>query len=208
MSVLIIWGAAALAYLGFRFWYDGLGRPLTADELTHFIQMLESRVGEALDAEQIGNIRKFGEEDDGREFIMVNLVEYNPSPVKHVDTGQEINARELLGEYTKPFLGNLLRRAGHPVIAMQGVGGYLDAWNTPPDPGWHMSGLVRYRSRRDMLVLATDPAFAGIHKYKIAAMHQTFAFPAQTQIAFYASLRVSVALVLALFAAVLQLILS
>lgn len=31
MTVFVIWGVSALAYLGFRLWYDGLGKPLTAD---------------------------------------------------------------------------------------------------------------------------------------------------------------------------------
>ena len=50
----------------------------------------------------------------------------------------------------------------------------------------------------------TNPAFDGIHKYKIAALKQTFAFPAKTQTALYASPRLTVALVLALFASLLQ----
>ena len=31
MTVFVIWGVSALTYLGFRLWYDGLGKPLTAD---------------------------------------------------------------------------------------------------------------------------------------------------------------------------------
>ena len=31
MTVFVIWGVSALAYLGFRLWYDVLGKPLTAD---------------------------------------------------------------------------------------------------------------------------------------------------------------------------------
>jgi hypothetical protein len=89
------------------------------------------------------------------------------------------------------------------------VGGYLDAWNTPPDPGWQMAGLVRYRSRRDAIVLSlADPAFAAIHKYKVAAMKQTFAFPMKTEVALYASPRLTVVLLLALGASLLQLILK
>ena len=179
---------------------------MTADELERFSQMLESRVGEDLDAEDVATVRKFGEEDDGKEFIMVNLVEFNPSPAKHADTGQDIKAPDLLREYTKPFLGSLLRRAGHPAIGMQGVGGYLDAWNTPPHPGWHMAGLVRYRSRRDMFVLATDPAYAGIRKYQIAAMKQTFTFPVEGVLN-YSDLRFVLALVLFSLVSLLDLML-
>ena len=201
---IAIWILAALAYLAFRLWYDGTGKPLSASEIDHFLQLVRER-GDR-DPQEIATIQKFMEEDDGKEFIMVNLIEFNASPVTHPDTGGDIKAPALLREYTRPFMGNILRRAGHPVIAGAGVGGYLDAWNTPPDPGWHMAGLVRYRSRRDVIVLSqADPAFAELHKYKIAAMKQTFAFPMKTQVALYASPRLTVALVLALGAALLQL---
>ena len=69
-----------------------------------------------------------------------------------------------------------------------------------------MAGLVRYRSRRDVILLSfADTKFADIHKYKIAAMQQTFAFPIQTRAALYASPRLTVGLLLALGAALLQL---
>ena len=206
---IAIWVVAAMIYLAFRLWYDGLGKPLTPDEIEHFLQLVQGRAGPGPDTQDIATLRKFMEADDGKEFIMVNLIEFNASPVSHPDTGRDIKAAALLTEYTRPFMGKILRRAGHPVIAGQGVGGYLDAWNTPPDPGWHMAGLVRYRSRRDVIMLSlADPAFAAIHKYKIAAMKQTFAFPIKTQVALYASPRMSVALLLALGAALLQLFLS
>ena len=203
---IAVWVVATLFYLAFRVWYDGLGRPLTPQEIEHFLQIIREHADPGLDTRDIATLRRFMEEDDGREFIMANLIEFNDSPVTHPDTGKEMSAPALLAQYTKPFMGRILRQAGHPVIAGRGVGGYLDAWNTPPDPGWHMIGLVRYRSRRDAMSSSlADPAFAAIHKYKIAAIRQTLAFPAKTQVALYASPRVTVALVLALCAALLQL---
>jgi hypothetical protein len=206
---IAIWILAAMTYLAFRLWYDGLGKPLTVDEIAHFSQIIQERAGEGLTTGEVATLGKFMEEDDGKEFLMVNLVQFNASPVTHPETGQDIRAPELLTEYTKPFMGKILRRAGHPVIAGQSLGGYLDAWSTPPDPGWHMAGLVRYRSRRDAIELSiADPTFATIHKYKIAAIKQTFAFPIKTQVALYASPRLSVALVVALGASLLQLALT
>ena len=32
------------------------------------------------------------EQDDGKEFIMVNLIQFNPSPVTHPDTGEGVTA--------------------------------------------------------------------------------------------------------------------
>ena len=205
--VIAIWLLALLAYLAFRLWYDGLRKPLTAEEVEEYARLLEQR-GD-FDALDQAVMRKFLEEDDGKEFIMMNLLQFNPSPMKHPDTGQDARADSVLQEYFRPFMGQVVRRAGHPVIAGRAVGGYLDAWNTPPDPGWHAVGLIRYRSRRDCIELSlASEKFREIHKYKIAALKQTFAFPAQTQMSLYASPRVTVAMALALAAAFSQLILT
>lgn len=206
---LYIWGAAIVMYGLFRLWYDGLRKPLSEAEIAHYLELMEVASEGGLASDDRSTARRFMEEDDGKEFIMVNLVEFNPSPVSHPDTGKPTKAGALLQEYTGPFLASILKRACHPVIGMRAVGGYLESWNTPADPGWHMAGLVRYRSRRDMLLSSVaSESFADVHKYKIAAMAQTYAFPAQTQAALYLSPRGSVALVLALGAALLQLALG
>ncbi|MEH6582046.1 MAG: hypothetical protein V7754_08935 [Halioglobus sp.] len=206
---IAIWGGALVAYLVFRLWYDGVKKPLTDKEIAHFVEILEQRAADGADKQDIAVVRQFMEQDDGKEFIMVNLIQFNPSPVTHPDTGEGVKAQELVQAYFKPLMKTFLRRAGHPVLMTRAVGGYIDAWNTPADPGWHAVGLIRYRSRRDaMQASITHPAFDGIHKYKIAALKQTYAFPTQTQTALYAPPRVTVALMLALGAALLQLVLS
>jgi len=205
---LLIWVITLLVYLAFRLWYDGLRKPLTAEEVEKYTRLFEQHAG-AGDEVDLAVMRKFLEEDDGKEFIMMNLLQYNPSPMKHPDTGQDAQADSILQEYFRPFMGRVIRRAGHPVIAGRAVGGYLDAWNTPPDPGWHGAGLIRYRSRRDIIELSLASAkFQDLHKYKLAALKQTIAFPTQTQMGLYASPRVTVAMALALAAALLQLTLT
>ncbi|MEM8861859.1 MAG: hypothetical protein AAGD96_26350 [Chloroflexota bacterium] len=205
-----IWIGALLAYGAFRLWYDGLRGPLTSSEIEAFMAMLKQRTVEE-DGQDINAVlHKFMEEDDGKEFIMVNMVQFNPSPVKHPDTGEDIGAPRLLQEYFVPLMKSFIRRAGHPVFSGQVVGGYMDAWNTPEDPGWHVAGLIRYRSRRDaMEATLASSMFDGIHKYKIAAIKQTFAVPTKVVAGgLYASPRVTVGLLLALAAALLQIILA
>ena len=65
--------------------------------------------------------------------------------------------------------------------------------------------MIRYRSRRDMIELATDPAFAPAHAFKLAAMTHTLAFPVAPGVVFLGP-RVWVGLVLALLAALGQLL--
>jgi hypothetical protein len=42
-----------------------------------------------------------------------------------------------------------------------------------------MVGLVRYRSRRDIMEIATNPDFADAHQFKVDAMAQTIAVPVE-----------------------------
>ena len=83
----------------------------------------------------------------------------------------------------------------------------VEHWGVEPDPGWSMAGVIRYRSRRDMIELATDPAFAPAHAFKIAAMSHTLAFPVAPGFTVLGP-RVWLALVLGLLASLGQLLLG
>ena len=72
----------------------------------------------------------------------------------------------------------LLKRASHPVLMGQATAPALDIWGIDNADQWTMAGLMRYRSRRDMLEIAGNPDFQGPHEFKIAAMNKTIAFPA------------------------------
>lgn len=204
-----VWIAAALLYLGFRLWYDGLRRPLSAEEVNELSAVIDKRAAAGLATQDPEVVKQFMREDDGKEFIMLNLVRLKGSPQEDPVSGEPANAPKLLQAYFKPFMRQMLKRAGHPVGVYRIAGGYLDHWNTAEDPGWHIGGLVRYRSRRDaVLGSLANPAFDELHKYKIAAIEQTFAVPGISQISLYPSPRISVALVLALLASLAQILLN
>lgn len=198
-----IWLAAALVYLAFRLWYDGWRGPLTPQETEHFMRLMEGAPG--AEHTDMGTMRAFLEADDGREFVMCNLVRLHPEPVAHPETGLPASARSMLQAYVGQFVKVLFLHGGHPVIAARKVGGYIDAWACEPDPGWTISGLMRYRSRRDMVLLATHPRFLAAYPFKLVATAQTFSFPAQVVAAFSLGPRTSVFLLLALAAALAHL---
>ena len=203
MTGWIIWGGALALYGLFRLWYDGMARPLKPAEIDAFMARMEGRF------EGTGNnpavLRAFLEGDDGREFVMLNLVKAQLDQVKDPASGQMVQGFELLKRYSKRFGPVLIRNGGHPGIIGRKVGGYVDAWNTEPDPGWTVFGLMRYRSRRDMTNLVMDPAFIDTHPEKILGTLATFSFPTQRVVSLYASPRITVALVIALVAALAHL---
>lgn len=206
MTGVLIWLAAAVLYAGFRLWYDGVRRPLRPEEVERTLAALAGTPG--AEVNDLAVLRRFFESDDGREFYMLNLVKLAPGEVPHPTTGAPVRAAQLLQEYIRGFLSVLVRHAGHPALQARKVGGYVDAWNVPPDPGWSFVGVMRYRSRRDLAELVIDPRFVAAHPFKLAAIPLTASFPAAPGVGLLLGPRVWVALVLALAAALLQLALT
>ena len=109
MSTLAIWGGAAALYIGLRLWYDGLRRrPMTSAEVDDLMQQAEE--SEFDRASDLAEIRRFLEKDDGREFVMLNLVKLHRDLVAHPETGEEKPAHALVQEYMAAFLPTLLKR--------------------------------------------------------------------------------------------------
>jgi hypothetical protein len=203
MGGLWIWLAAIGAYLAFWAWYDNRRGPLRPEEVETYLERIEA--SGSMDRSELETLRRFMEEDDGREFVMLNLVRLSREPVPHPETGEPTPARQVLRGYLGTFLPQLLRRAGHPLLQARKVGDYIDSWNVEPDPGWSFMGYMRYRSRRDLVELVTTPDFAAGHPFKAAAIPNTFSFPTQPMISLYAGPRIWVGLVLALVAALAHL---
>lgn len=199
LKILLPWLLALIVYGLFLAWYQNWRGPLSDEEVRQYRARLEASPM----AEQ-GNVQEVADflaRDDGRAFLMVNLIKLAREPVPDPETGVPRPAADLLDEYTRVFLGAALRRASHPVLVAAKVGGYLDAWNVEPDPGWTALGLVRYRSRRDLAELLLMDGVDAAHDYKIAAMPATFAFPAQVRMGLMLGPQIWVGLLLALFAA-------
>lgn len=193
--------AAAALYLLFRLWYDNLRGPLTPAEIDAGLGAIRARGGST--GTDTGQFRRFLEADDGREFVMLNLVKVAPGLATHPVTGEQVPARDLLTHYSRHFIRKLVRRGGHPALVARKVGPYVDAWgDVQADPGWSIMGYMRYRSRRDLLVLAADPSFDPVHTFKALGTDTTLSFPTQPMMMLFVGPRVWVALVLALGASV------
>jgi hypothetical protein len=198
-----IWILALGLYIVFRLWYDnwrGLLSPQEVEDL--MAQVSGIKMSEYSDPK---DLRAFLEADDGKEFVMVNLVRVHTGEIAHPHTSKPTKGIDLLREYGQRFVKVLFKHGGHPVLVMRKVGGYIDSWNTPPDPGWHIAGSMRYRSRRDMMQLALDPSVRDVHVLKTIATATTFSFPSQVVLGLAIRPRIWVGLVLALGSAIIHL---
>lgn len=198
------WLAVAVAYGVFWFWYTPLGGPLTAAEIERFATALERRDS---DPARVAALRRFMAEDTGGQFFMVNLLDLADPALRLPATGPEASAQSLLDHYMEHMYPELARRASHPVFVGRAVAGLLDLAGIVDAAPWSRAALMRYRSRRDMLEIATDPAFAERHEYKLAALARTVAFPVEADL-YLSDPRVLLGLALLLLAALADLLAS
>ena len=171
-----IWLILVLVYAAFFFWYTSFEGPLTDDEMTDYMAQFENREPPP-PAEAIERLRKFMEEDTGDDFVMVNVIDMYETPlqIEGVKPGETSN--EVLAKYMEYMYPALFSRASHPVLFGESAGSAIDLMNADGMGEWTQGAGMRYRSRRDMLEIATNPAFQGSHEFKIAAMRKTIAFP-------------------------------
>jgi len=157
-------------------WYTSFGGPLTEAEIAHYIERIESREP-AASPERVAIMRKFMEEDTGDDFVMLNLIDMYETPlqIEGVEPGE--TSDEVLAKYMEYMIPALLARACHPVLYGQAASSVMDIMNADGMENWTTGAGMRYRSRRDLLEIAFNPAFSGSHEFKIAAMRKTIAFP-------------------------------
>lgn len=161
-------------YVAFFLWYTSLRGPLDAAEVDRYVGLFAQSGADAAGQERI---RRFLETDTGDDFVMVNVIELRepPSQVEGVLPGE--TASQVMGRYMEYMWPALLKRGSHPVVFGRAAAPALDLWNLENGRDWTQAGLMRYRSRRDLAEIATNPAFQGRHEFKLAAMLKTAAFP-------------------------------
>lgn len=196
------WITAGVLYILFIAWYFNWRRPITAEQIESYMETFSATEGSRYTEPEV--FRRFLEEDDGKEFVMLNLVRLHEQDIEHPITGEKQSPQALIQSYFKPFVKALIKRGGHPVYRAVKKGGYIDSWKAAPDDDYRVVAMMRYRSRRDLLELVMDSRFADGHIYKIAAIEKTISFP--TQIIFSTYLRPAkwVLLLLLLIASVAQ----
>lgn len=169
------WLALLIVWLAFFGWYTSFEGPLTPEEVATALKRAE-----ASDAapEDIAKMREFLESDTGDDFVMVNLIETNDPPPKMEGVPDDATAQDLMDRYMEHMYPELFARASHPVLLGSATAPALDIWGIEGAERWTLVGMMRYRSRRDMLEIAGNPDFQGPHEFKIAAMNKTIAFPA------------------------------
>ena len=176
---LKIWLLPALLYALFLFWYTDLKGPLSDAEVDVFVATMTENGSEP---EVIAFIEKFAREDSGKQFLMVNNIDYNEHPPEVPSAEPGESAQQLMGRYMEHMIPALLQRACHPVLMGSAVYPSMDLVGIEGAETWDDAALFRYRSRRAFLEIVTNPAFMGKHHFKTAALEKTIAYPIEPKL--------------------------
>ena len=174
------WLVLVAIWAVFFSWYTSFGGPLTAEEIEHYAAILEERAaaaGEGTSPEDVAQMRRFLEEDTGDDFVMINLIDMYETPLQIEGIEPGMTSQDSLAKYMEYMYPALFSRACHPVFMGPAVNTAMDLMNADGMEKWDQAAGMRYRSRRDLLDIATNPEFAGRHEFKVAGLAKTIAFP-------------------------------
>ena len=211
MKTWLILGAV---YIGFFFWYTDMGGKLSQEEIQIFIKKHEQNIindGVSPDSEEfqlrIDFLKKFMEEDNGKQFIMVNNIEMNKNPGDVVGANPGESADQLMSRYMEYMWPNLLKRASHPIFMSNAVYQSMDLVGIEGAETWDQAALMRYKSRRTMMEIVTNPNMKNRHGFKIAALQKTIAYPVEP-FGFYSDMRVIFGMLIAIVGLSIRLFLT
>lgn len=154
--------------------------PLSAAEISVYVDRLNKglRMPEPDRSEFIKRLRAWGEDDDGKPIYLMNLIRYKEKPTAWPGESIKVESvRAAHDVYLKVVIPMVLERGTYPVFGsdMQGMNtgrperSNLAGFNAVLD-GWSEININRYRSRRALLDLLSDPRYLDVMPYKFAAM--------------------------------------
>lgn len=171
-----LWLIAALLYFVFFSWYTNFDGPMRDDEIEEVLKRIELS---GRSRQSLKTLEHFMRTDTGSDFIMVNLLDMNESPPELPATGPGADAMQLVNHYMEHMYPEQFKRASHPIFFGRAVAEAMDISGIEGASHWDQGALFRYRSRRDIIAIATNPAFDERHDYKMAALTKTIAFPVE-----------------------------
>ena len=170
----MLWFVPLTLYAVLTFWYTNTAGPLSAAEIQFYSQKLQAA---GYTTNRIERLKDFMATDTGRQFLMVNNLDMavDPADVEGALSGE--NAAQLMDRYMQHMYPALLRRACHPVYVGEAIFRAMDVVGIDGAEIWDRAVLLRYRSRRDLMDIVSNPAFTGKHEFKSAALDKTIAYP-------------------------------
>ncbi len=181
--LLAIFLPLVLLYLAFWLWYGGNGQRMSPEEIEEALNQLRSSDPGHDNAAEVEDVRQLLASDDGKEFVMQNLVRYRAKALYPEGTNYSADPREADKRYGKSIIGDLLRYGNVVIFIARKSGDFVRPEGAD---AWHYVAMVRYRSRRDFVRFAMRANQADKFMHKWAAIEKTHVFPVKPLISLFA----------------------
>ncbi len=171
-----------LALAGFHVWHTPLRGPLSDTEIDRFLSTQQETGGAAwTDAEAF---EAFLRADDGRPFVMINLMEVRDVAAYPADFASEaaagVDAERAYGQAVLPLL---LARGSYPIARAERHQTIINSVGEDA-ANFDSLALVRYRSRRDLIDMISSEPFLSAELHKWASLENTLVAPARATTSF------------------------
>ena len=178
MQMSRVWVVIVAIFAAFFYWYTAFGGPLSDAEIEHALTALDEA---GMEPDRLEVWEQFMRSDTGDDFAMLNALHLRDQPIQVDGVEPGDSSEDVMARYTEPFLGKALRSAAHPVMFGTAASSAIDLWGIEGADQWTAGGLVRYRSRRDLIQQAVYFSQQGddmkVHRFKTAALEKTIAYP-------------------------------
>jgi hypothetical protein len=174
----IFYAALVVVYIAWFSWYGGADKPVNSAELEAYIAALTSntQVRGKDSTKPVQYMRKLAKNDDGNEFVMVNLIRFRDKAMYPPGSPWAADTDPMTADarYSAGVVPLLLKRGSLPIFVSSVAGGFINETN---HDDWDMVAMVRYRSVRDMLEMMVEMSATDLAGHKWAAVEQTQVFP-------------------------------
>ena len=172
------WLVATALSATFLLWHQPwFNRPLTPAEIDAAFAVSVDRATALPEYEKV-KLRAFFAGDDGRPFYNVNLMLYRDEavyadglPRPGIRTGSDA-----ANAYSRTVIPLLLARGSYPVFVSSKISNLLEE-GAPGADFFQEVAIVRYRSRRDMLDMISNPSYLAGGPHKFASLAKNVAVP-------------------------------
>lgn len=174
----INWGIFILIYLLFSWWHGAFETALSPSEVDHYINKYQKIYPD----KNLDNLRGLLEKDNGKPLIMVNAIKLYDKPIEVNGIYLGNSSEEVLERYSNHVVSYLIKRGSYPLYSGTAINPSVEVWGIANAKNWTSAALLRYRSMRTFIGMATKEEFQQFHKNKIAAIEKTMAYPTEGDI--------------------------
>jgi len=136
--------------------------PMKSVEVDEYINKISQLSHLSGGKHNIEELRAFLSSDDGEAFYTVNLYQYHKQAQYLTDELPNISGVEAYDKFSRVMVKLLLQNYSYPIFGSN--------WLDLSEKGWDRIVIVKYRSRRDMAKIFSDPKFSLASKDKWASI--------------------------------------